>query len=53
MGTQRQHYSAADKLALLRLHLLEKKPVSDRCDPFGIQLNLFYRWHATLNAGKF
>jgi hypothetical protein len=43
MGTQRQHYSAADKVATLWLHLLEKKPFSDLCDPFGIQPNLFYR----------
>jgi transposase-like protein len=31
-------------VAILRLHLLEQKPVSDLCDPFGIQPNLFYRW---------
>jgi transposase-like protein len=44
MSIQRKHYSAADKVAILRLHLLEKKPVSDLCDQFGIQPNLFYRW---------
>ena len=44
MSTQRKHYSATDKVAILRLHLLEKKPVSDLCDQFGIQPNLFYRW---------
>jgi transposase len=43
MGT-RKHYSATDKVAILRLHLLEKKPVSDLCDQFSIQPNLFYRW---------
>ena len=31
----------ADKVAILRLHLLEKKPVSDVCDQFGI----FHRFH--------
>ena len=44
MDIQRKHYSAPDKVAILRLHLLEKKPVSDLCDQFGIQPNLFYRW---------
>jgi transposase len=44
MSTARKHYSAIDKVAILRLHLLEKKPVSDLCDQFGIQPNLFYRW---------
>ena len=44
MSTQRKHYSATDKVTILRLHLLEKKPVSDLCDQFGIQPNLFYRW---------
>jgi transposase len=44
MSTQRKHYSAPDKVAILRLHLLEKKPVSDVCDQFGISPNLFYRW---------
>lgn len=44
MSAQRKHYSATDKVAILRLHLLEKKPVSDLCDQFGIQPNLFYRW---------
>ena len=39
MGT-RKHYSATDKVAILRLHLLEKKPVSDLCDQFSIQPNL-------------
>ena len=28
----------------MRLHLLEKKPVSDVCDQFDISPNLFYRW---------
>jgi hypothetical protein len=42
-GTQRKHYSAPDKGAIRRLHLLENKPVADPCDPFGIQPNRFYR----------
>jgi transposase-like protein len=44
MTTKRKHYSAAEKVAILRLHLLEKKPVSDLCDEHGLNPTLFYRW---------
>jgi len=44
MSEQRKHYPAPDQVAILRLHLLEKKPVSDICDQFNISPNLFYRW---------
>ena len=44
MTAQRKHYSNPEKVAILRLHLLEKKPVSDRCDQDGVQPTLFDRW---------
>lgn len=44
MTKKRKHYSSVDKVAIVRLHLLEKKPVSDICDAYGIQPTLFYRW---------
>jgi transposase-like protein len=44
MKAQRKHYSAPEKVAILRLHLVEKKPVSDLCDQYGIHPTLFYRW---------
>ena len=44
MSTARKHYSAPEKVAILRLHLLEKKAVSDVCDQHGIHPTLFYRW---------
>src|SRR4051794_30168616 len=44
MSKPRKHYTAQDKVAILRLHLLEKKPLSDLCDQFGIHPTLFYRW---------
>jgi len=43
MSNERKHYTAQDKVAILRLHLLEKKPVSDLCDQYGIHPTLFYR----------
>ena len=44
MISKRKTYEAQDKVAILRLHLLEGKPVSDLCDQFGIHPTLFYRW---------
>jgi transposase-like protein len=44
MTEKRKHYSAPEKVAILRLHLLEKQPVSDLCDQYGIHPTLFYRW---------
>jgi transposase len=44
MKAHRKHYSNPEKVAILRLHLLEKKPVSDLCDQYGIHPTLFYRW---------
>ena len=48
MKEQRKHYSASEKVAILRLHLLEKKPVSDLCDQYGLHPTLFYRWQKEL-----
>ena len=44
MNTQRRHFEPAEKVAVLKRHLLEKTPVSDLCDEVGIAPNLFYRW---------
>lgn len=44
MNKQRRHFSAPEKVAVLKRHLLEKTPVSDLCDQLGIAPNLFYRW---------
>lgn len=41
---QRRHFSAQEKVAILRKHFLEKVPVSDLCDQYGIQANSFYNW---------
>ena len=44
MTRQRRHFSPQQKVALLRLHLLEKKPVSDICQEHNLAVNLFYLW---------
>jgi transposase-like protein len=40
----RKHYTAEEKVAILRRHLLEQEPVSKLCDEFGLQPTVFYRW---------
>ena len=44
MPRQRRHFAPEQKVALLRLHLLEKKPVSDICQEHNLSVNLFYLW---------
>jgi transposase len=61
MTRQRRHFAPQDKVRLLRLHLLEKKPVSDICEEHNLSVTLFYLWqkqffengHAAFaNSGK-
>jgi len=40
----RKHYTAEEKVAILRRHLLELEPVSKLCDELGLQPTVFYRW---------
>jgi transposase-like protein len=44
MRKERKHYTAEEKVAILRRHLLEKVPVSDLCEEHGLQPTVFYRW---------
>ena len=44
----RRHFSAADKVAILKRHLLEGVAVSQLCDEHGIKPNLFYSWQRIL-----
>lgn len=45
--TTRRHLSAQDKVRLLRLHLLEGKPISEICDENSISPSNFYAWQKT------
>jgi transposase len=40
----RKRFTAQEKVSILRLHLLERTPVSDLCDQHGIRPTMFYRW---------
>jgi transposase len=44
MRKERKHYTAEEKVAVLRRHLLDKVAVSDLCEELGLQPTVFYRW---------
>jgi transposase len=44
----RRHHGAEEKMKLLRLHLIEKKPVSKICEEAGVAPTVFYRWQEQL-----
>jgi transposase len=45
---RRTNFTAAQKIAIVREHLLEGVPVSDLCDRHGIQPSQFYTWQKQL-----
>jgi transposase len=40
----RKHYTAGEKVAILRRHLLSQEPISKLCEELGLQPTIFYRW---------
>jgi transposase len=44
MKKERKHYTAEEKVAVLRRHLLDKLPVSDLCEELSLKPTVFYRW---------
>jgi transposase len=44
MRKPRKNYTPAEKVAILRRHLLDRIPVSDLCDEHQLQPTLFYLW---------
>src|SRR5437867_8185197 len=44
MKKQPKHYTPAEKVAILRRHLLEQVPIAELCDKYGLQPTVFYRW---------
>ena len=45
MSKERKHYTAEEKVAILRRHLIDRVPVSTLCDELALQPTVFYRWH--------
>src|SRR3989440_12768334 len=44
MNKPRRHFSGAEKVAILKRHLIDKVPISDLCDELHIYPNQFYGW---------
>ena len=44
MNNTRRKFTAREKVRILRLHLLEQKPISDICDEHDLNPTVFYRW---------
>ena len=40
----RKRFTAQEKVAILRRHLLENEPISKLCDELGLQPTVFDRW---------
>lgn len=51
MGKHRKHYSGAEKMAILREHLVEHVPISEVCQKHGLQPAVFYTWQKRLFEG--
>jgi transposase len=48
MTRSRRQFTAQQKLAVVRRHLVDKTPVSDLCDEFGLQPTQIYTWQKQL-----
>ena len=46
--TTRRQFSAKEKVEILRLHLLEHKPISEVCEQYQLNPTVFYRWQKDL-----
>ncbi len=44
MKKKRSRHTGKEKVAILRKHFIEKVPVSDLCEQYGVQPTNFYRW---------
>lgn len=40
----KKHYSASQKVVIIREHLLENKAISELCDEYQIHPSVYYRW---------
>ena len=48
---KRNHRAPAQKAAIVRRHMIDKVPVSDLCDEYGIQPSVFYSWQRQVVEG--
>ncbi len=48
---KRKQYRAAEKVSIIRKHLIEKQSISDICDEYGIAPSVYYRWQKQFFEG--
>ena len=48
MNTPRRHFTTDQKAAILKRYLVDKVPLSDLCDEYGIKPNQIYTWQKIL-----
>lgn len=53
MSKKNKSWSLEDKLAILKEHFIEGKPVSEICDTKKLAPSLFYTWRETLFSSGF
>lgn len=51
MSKQRRNFTAEEKVAMIRRHLLDGVTVSDLCDEHRLNPNLYYRWQKEFFEG--
>ncbi len=44
MKKKRKNRSGAEKVTILKRHLVDRVPVSDLCDEYNLHPTVFYRW---------
>lgn len=42
---KRRHFTAEQKAAIVRRHMVDKVPISDLCEEYGIQPSVLHGWH--------
>lgn len=47
MAKERRRFEAAEKVKIIREHLLDGKPLSEVCEKYGIAPTQFYQWQKT------
>ena len=48
MSAPRRHFTTDQKATILKRHLVDKVPISDLCDEYGIKPNQVYAWQKIL-----
>ena len=44
MSKKRKKYTPEQKVQIIKKHLVDRVPLSDLCDQYGLHPTVFYRW---------